>query len=437
MIIKKVFALTAVFAMFFAVTCCSNADTEDLSAKKDPVEKIEQVEESEQKASEGSSNNESSVSNQNQAEEGNAPSSQADDRQTSSEIENNEENSSSSETELNQSENTEASEGEVNNSQSVNENEENFQDDSESVVECSNYRKAMREFIINISQTARKVDSDFIVIPQNGQNVAWDDDDAEPLDIDEEFFAAIDGCGREDTFYGMNASYDIADGTKTPKNISEELLWMCEPYIEAGLTVLSTDYTTNDKAKIKDSFAKNAGVKYVSFAATDRNLSVIPDYEVYNKNNKDINKLSDAKNFLYLINPEKYTKKSLIKAIKDTDYDAVILDLFCDDEAFTKEELDQMKTKKNGGKRLLICYMSIGEAETYRHYWQSAWKPGSPNFLCEENADWEGNFKVRYWYKSWQNVICGKNGYLSKIVEAGFDGVYLDIVDAFEYFEEM
>ena len=30
----------------------------------------------------------------------------------------------------------------------------------------------------------------------------------------------------------------------------------------------------------------------------------------------------------------------------------------------------------------------------------------------------------------------GKDSYLQKIIQAGFDGVYLDIVDAFEYFED-
>lgn len=29
----------------------------------------------------------------------------------------------------------------------------------------------------------------------------------------------------------------------------------------------------------------------------------------------------------------------------------------------------------------------------------------------------------------------GEGAYLDRIMEAGFDGVYLDIVDAFEYYE--
>jgi cysteinyl-tRNA synthetase len=43
---------------------------------------------------------------------------------------------------------------------------------------------------------------------------------------------------------------------------------------------------------------------------------------------------------------------------------------------------------------------------------------------------------VKHWYGEWQDMIFGNNGsYLKKMYDVGFDGVYLDIIDAFEYFE--
>ncbi len=92
--------------------------------------------------------------------------------------------------------------------------------------------------------------------------------------------------------------------------------------------------------------------------------------------------------------------------------------------------------KKNGGSRLVVAYLSIGEAESYRYYWQNNWKIGEPNWIKAENPDWEENYKIEYWNKDWQNVIFGnQNSYIYKILNSGFDGVYLDIIDAFEYFE--
>ena len=86
--------------------------------------------------------------------------------------------------------------------------------------------------------------------------------------------------------------------------------------------------------------------------------------------------------------------------------------------------------------------MSIGEAEDYRWYWQSAWDAngdgtpdaGAPAWLGPSNPDWPGNYKVRYWDPAWQATIFGSpESYLDKIIAAGYDGVYLDIVDGYEY----
>jgi cysteinyl-tRNA synthetase len=80
--------------------------------------------------------------------------------------------------------------------------------------------------------------------------------------------------------------------------------------------------------------------------------------------------------------------------------------------------------------------MSIGEAEDYRYYWEADWYSDPPVWLDEKNPLWEGNYKVLYWMQEWQDLIFGdESAYLDRILNAGFDGVYLDIIDAFEHFE--
>jgi cysteinyl-tRNA synthetase, unknown class len=55
----------------------------------------------------------------------------------------------------------------------------------------------------------------------------------------------------------------------------------------------------------------------------------------------------------------------------------------------------------------------------------------APAWLAGENPAWRGNHLVRYWDPEWQNIIFGSpTAYLDKILEAGFDGVYLDKIDA-------
>ena len=73
----------------------------------------------------------------------------------------------------------------------------------------------------------------------------------------------------------------------------------------------------------------------------------------------------------------------------------------------------------------------------YRYYWQPSWKHRKPLWLAAENPEWKGNYKVKYWSAQWKRIIYGGAGsYVDRIIAAGFDGVYLDIIDAFEYFEE-
>lgn len=186
-----------------------------------------------------------------------------------------------------------------------------------------------------------------------------------------------------------------------------------------------------------DSYQKNATAGYVSYAAIHRSLDVIPDAVPHNMNTNNITSLSQVKNFLYLINPESYpSKAAFIAAVTATNYDAIIMDLFLNNEPFTASEIEQLHTKANGGKRIVICYMSIGEAEDYRYYWQEAWTNSKPAWIAAENPDWPGNYKVKYWNEEWQGIIYkNQDSYLNKILTAGFDGVYLDIIDAFEYFE--
>jgi cysteinyl-tRNA synthetase len=126
-----------------------------------------------------------------------------------------------------------------------------------------------------------------------------------------------------------------------------------------------------------------------------------------------------------------------LQAIGETAYDLIVIDYSLDGTdatAFTAEEITRLR---DGDDKIVLAYMSIGEAEDYRFYWQESWDDDPPRWLDEENPDWEGNYKVRYWDADWQAIIFGsEDSYLDKIIAAGFDGVYLDLVDSYVYYEE-
>ncbi|MHC4103502.1 MAG: endo alpha-1,4 polygalactosaminidase [Planctomycetota bacterium] len=297
------------------------------------------------------------------------------------------------------------------------------------------YREYMRDFVRGISSYSKNAVPGFIVIPQNGHELLTDDGE-ETGQPAAEYMSAIDGIGREDLFYGYNN-----DDVATPASERDYMIAFLDIAEADGIEVLVTDYCTT-VSFVDDSYTQSALKNYISFAA-ERELDGIPDYPAYpappfDNTGSDVNSLADAKNFLYLINPGNYASKTLLlDAIKETDYDIVIIDLFDNDNIeLNAFDVTSLKVKDNGGNRLVIAYMSIGEAEDYRYYWKTSWETSPPSWLARENPDWAGNYKVRYWDESWQSIIYGnESSYLAKILNAGFDGVYLDIIDAYEYFE--
>ncbi len=99
---------------------------------------------------------------------------------------------------------------------------------------------------------------------------------------------------------------------------------------------------------------------------------------------------------------------------------------------FSSEEVARLKQKPDGGRRIVLAYFSIGEAEEYRFYWNPAWKTSPPDWLIAENCRWPRNHLVRFWHDGWKDImIRGPKSYLGRIQAAGFDGVYLDRVDVY------
>ncbi len=82
-------------------------------------------------------------------------------------------------------------------------------------------------------------------------------------------------------------------------------------------------------------------------------------------------------------------------------------------------------------KILLIGYVSVGEAEAYRFYWE---KIKNAPWLLAENPDWKEGFRVDVRDPAWQALILDE--VIPRIIAQGFDGVMLDTLDTADYLEE-
>ncbi len=112
---------------------------------------------------------------------------------------------------------------------------------------------------------------------------------------------------------------------------------------------------------------------------------------------------------------------------------------------FRPDEVQNLKKRPDGGQRLVMSYLSVGEAEDYRpdYFSEEYMEEDAPDWLRKENPDWKGNRVIAFCHEGWQKTILGdedgRNVYdsiqpspLYRLIELGFDGVYLDRVDVYQ-----
>ena len=139
----------------------------------------------------------------------------------------------------------------------------------------------VQEFVENISAYAKKYNSNFIIIPQNGPELAYKNISPDE-GIDEAYINAINGFGIEELFF---------NGTYSPDNERIDMLKQLAAY----KPVLVSEYVKDD-SQIGTAFEKNENNGFICFVRDKNNYhySTIPD-SVHNLNTSNINKLEDVK----------------------------------------------------------------------------------------------------------------------------------------------
>jgi cysteinyl-tRNA synthetase len=279
----------------------------------------------------------------------------------------------------------------------------------------------MQRFVTNISKYAKSIDSSFIIIPQNGPELAFSKLNPE-AGKDAAYLNAIDGIAVEDLFFDGKVKTD-----------SYRLAMLRK--IQIQKQVLLSDYITNNSSvSAITNKAKKENFLFFPRRKANEHYQYIPK-KIQNENANNILKISDARNYLYLINPAQFeTKAAYFKAIAATNYDLVAIDLFYDDIQLTTAETEGLKTKANGGKRLLISYVNIGAAENWRYYWKKDWGINNPRCIKKKYDGYDNEFYVEFWNRNWQKIIYGNDrSYVKKILDAGFDGIFLDNVEGYYF----
>lgn len=291
-------------------------------------------------------------------------------------------------------------------------------------------KTAMVELISQLHSYAQQKQPGFCLLTNNGLGLYASEDGSDPA-LAAKMLQSTDGIVLEEFSYG----WEMKEDTATPRAVQKAMLAQLHPALAAGLPVFNIDYCQLKKHR-ENSYRQSAAQGFINYATERRALNKIPSEIFLDENQAAVNKLTAAKNFLVLLNPELFPdKSSYLSALSQSNYDLLIIDPLYNGEFLSAAELRQLQHKPGGARRLVVAYLSVGEAENYRPYWKSQWADQPPEWLETENKDWQGNYKVKYWHPGWQQLLYGsESSTLDQILRAGFDGAFLDVVDAYQYF---
>ena len=316
------------------------------------------------------------------------------------------------------------------------------------IAQIPNYRAMMRDIVGELSTYARGRQPGFIVLARNGldllakgeREAKWEAlrdpegktaDQRSPRGTPERpYLLALDGVLVDGLFCGREKS-DAAGPAD-----QQGLLLAATGLLRAqGRRVLSLDYCT--KGKLPGEAAKAAAkAKVLSMDTADRRLATIPATAPPAENAEHINALSDVRNFLAVLDAgQASSREAWVASLGRTNHDLLFVDvLFRGREPLTKAEVQSLKYKRLGARRLVIAVLPIGVAADYRFYWQHGWTAGHPDWLAAPDPRDQALTLVRYWEPPWKEIL-GK--YMAGIMDLGFDGVLFDEIETFQHFEAL
>ena len=412
--------------------------------------------------------------------------------------------------------------------------------DPDDVSEIGRARK-MQAFIMELAIKAKSRNPNFQVIPQDTLQYAHIEGNADnPYDLN--LLKLLDGWGIEnfsDTTVSRLAMLTKI-GIKGTANTNGSTVQVVTENQKIA-TENNILWHPRLSAEVYQSAGKNNPGYAPIYSPSSNRYDIIhdpiPAGVAHTLNKNDVNKMSDAKNYLYMLSSGRYSNWSaweadpskhldistnagnivplkggrfqptgpadiVEKAIADhgnewdffwvakgytlnegrqaylqelaaSEWDAFYIDAHFNMSALTREEVESLKIKPQGGRRLVIAYLSIGTTELYRWYADPVmvnpdprmflngavengvfkpareryWDVGIPNWMLwpAYSGQYADESTPLWWHPEWRDIIIrGGSKYknpsfnhsqfpegrssIDRIVDMGFDGVYLDNV---------
>lgn len=153
------------------------------------------------------------------------------------------------------------------------------------------------------------------------------------------------------------------------------------------------------------------------------------------KNSDSRERLKDVRFWAYQIQFQNLNNN--IQKLVNSHYDLVVIDQIGsikEDRGYNdKRDVALLKNSSNskGGKKIVICYIDVGEAESFRWYWRQGWAVGNPEWIVSTDPDgWDECYPVKFWRRRWKDIM---KQCIDRIYADGYDGIYLDWLEAYSF----
>ena len=310
-----------------------------------------------------------------------------------------------------------------------------------------NYRADMRDNLLMLIRYAKEQNPDFKIIAHEGQNLLtkslWEydregynrartneqalddsflfhdnyqDKDPQRYTPEYEYLHSIDAVVINNLYCGKGKERPLAK----KYNLSSITIEHCSSQNEL------------DDMEINAMINKKISYGFIDINQAFNNTN---GHHLINDSSKNIFQISDAQNVLFLLDEDNYSDKdTYVTELSKTNYDIIIMNpLFQKKERYSAQDIQKLKIKKNGSKRLLIATINVSEANPNDYFWQKDWTLGNPEWLKRKSFYSQDSIITKFWHNDWKKII---SNFFKDILNEGFDGIFFTGIENYQYFEQ-
>lgn len=214
------------------------------------------------------------------------------------------------------------------------------------------------------------------------------------------------------------------------------LIYAADALRNQGRTLLSIENCKSQK-DVDAAYKGGNRDRVLTYATVgDEDLARLQRGHPQHENAQPVVSIANARNWMPLLRADRFGNKATwLMAMERTNHDVMLIDVaHRGSDPLNAAEVKKLRFKELGAPRMMLAVLPIGKAYDWRWYWKRGWDAGNPPFLFAPDGDDPGSFIADVDDPQWKELL-GK--YLAGIIDLGFDGVVLDDLDTYLWFEEL